>query len=98
MRGKLKNGSQMKYTTKTKLFIQTTLDSSECVMLNQGGMHKMVLDHSIFDSEFDEIELSVQIERSQMGRHEFIVKSSADHINSLTEEDKAARERDTMKT
>lgn len=84
----------MKFTTKTKLYIYATLDSSETIMFNQGGMHKITLNPNVFDKELDEIEIQFQIERSSMSRHEFIIKSAADHLHLFTDEEIEARKKD----
>lgn len=68
----------MKANWKKKLVIDLTLDSSEAIMFNQGGMHKIALDPEIFlglDEE-DSIEISVQMSRNEQGRFDFIVGES----------------------
>jgi hypothetical protein len=84
----------MKYKTKTKLFIETILNSSETVMLNQGGMQKINIDPEILERNFDEIEISIKLDGADTSRHEFIVKAAANHLNNLTDEEIEARQRD----
>jgi hypothetical protein len=76
----------MKYASKTKLLISTSLDSSEAIMFKQGGMHKISINPDLFNG-VDEIEISFQIEREQMGRHDFIIKESAKAHDALHEEE-----------
>lgn len=69
-----------------KIFVNLTLDSSETIMFNQGGKHKIDIPTEFFRNfEYDEMEISFQIEKSQQGRHEFIIKEAAKHRESCDE-------------
>ena len=61
----------MKYSTKTKLYLEMTLDSSEAVMFGQGGKMTAVLTPDLFD-DVDEVEISFQIDRQEQARYDFV--------------------------
>lgn len=80
----------MHYSVKRKLYIPITMDSSEAIIFNQGGMHQIVLsrheaweeddnnDNSIIDSlkqDWDEIVITIQM--PDASRFNFI-KNEAD--------------------
>lgn len=79
----------MKHNIKKKMIVDLTLDSSETIMLNQGGKHTIKFTRfesedeevsQIFNSsEYDEIEITIQLEKSHQGRHDHILKSSTMH-------------------
>lgn len=70
----------MQFKTSKFLFIDFTLDSSEAVMFSKGGKHSLNINPSLFDDDFDKIEISVQMERNQQGRFDFITNSAAEAI------------------
>lgn len=72
----------MKYEVKIKrkMNLHLTLGSSEVIMLNQGGRHSLNIPQSIFEEDFDDIEISVQLERSEQQRHTHVVTSAVKHI------------------
>ncbi len=79
----------MKYTIKRKIFLDATLDSSEMVMFTKGGKHKIELPLNALilgddDSDLYELEISVQMERSEQARFDFVTskpKVTTDYIN-----------------
>jgi len=84
----------MKYTKVVKLSINATLESSEMIMLNQGGMHKLKLDPELLIGDYDELEITLQMYPADSIRHDFILKEAANHISNLTPEELEARKRD----
>jgi hypothetical protein len=92
----------MKAQIRRKIFLDLKLDSSEAVMFNQGGKHSISLNPDEFswnipdreDCEDDEnplsnkfeLEISVQIDKKHQGRHEFIMKSAAEHMQRKEDE------------
>jgi hypothetical protein len=70
----------MKMTYKRIINIESTLDSSEAVVFNQGGKHtlKISLSDVDFDS-FDEINFSVQMERNHQSNFDFVNNEAAKH-------------------
>ena len=68
-----------------KIIVDLTLDSSEAIMFNKGGKHKVsLLPLNFFnfsDSQYAdaEIEISIQIERGQQSRYDFITGESEKH-------------------
>jgi hypothetical protein len=78
----------MKYEIKKKISLITTLSSSETTMFNQGGKHSIILNLHNEELElggFDELELSVQLERDEQGRFDFINSEAARHRKQLDE-------------
>lgn len=76
----------MKCSLSKKLSIKVTLDSSEAVMFNQGGLHKVQLPPVFKYENFDEIEVSVQIERNAQTRHNFILNEALAHKQRMAKE------------
>lgn len=82
----------MKHNIRKKIILNLTLDSSETVLFNKGGMHKINLNTGCLqfhdsegDSEPAELEITVQIERSQQGRHDFLASSPGVNFGSRNE-------------
>jgi hypothetical protein len=82
----------MKYKITKKLLIDATLDSSEMVMFTKGGKHSVSVKKTIYDDDedtigkidfnsFDEILFSVQMERSEQNRFDFIDGQAKTHRN-----------------
>lgn len=78
----------MKHKIKTKATIEFTLDSSETIMFTKGGRHSVAfkqLDDDEDEStnapnfkhlaQYDEIEITFQLERNQQERFDFITNS-----------------------
>jgi hypothetical protein len=80
----------MKYKCTKIVKIEATLDSSEAVMFTKGGLHKITIcnddetPYGINFCDFDKIEFSVQLDRDDQGRFDFITSSIA-HPNKQTE-------------
>jgi hypothetical protein len=83
----------MKAVVKKKLIIkvETTLDSSEAVMFQQGGEHRTVIpwkevmcselmDCITNDIQETELLFTVQIEKGQVGRHAHIIKDNSNAV------------------
>ncbi len=86
----------MKAVIRRKIFLDLKLDSSEAVMFNQGGRHSVsinpgALSWNIPDEEdYEEgdkslsnqyeLEITVQIDKQHQSRHDFIMKSAAEHM------------------
>ncbi|MGE5196043.1 MAG: hypothetical protein ACM3JI_01780 [Anaerolineae bacterium] len=49
-------------------------------MFHQGGQHKISLPNDSFNDKYDEIELTIQIEKSQQERHDWMTKCAAEAI------------------
>jgi hypothetical protein len=78
----------MKYKIKKKVTIDLTLDSSETLMLTKGGKHTMTIPHGVlalfsdrqdyddddnpYENVYCDVEISVQMERNEQGRFNFI--------------------------
>jgi hypothetical protein len=61
-----------------KVFLNLTLDSSEMIMFNQGGQHKITFNPKLIsDFDYDELEITVQMERDSQGRFEFITSEAS---------------------
>jgi hypothetical protein len=73
----------MKVNYINKLFIELTLDSSEAIMFNKGGKHKIDLVTDLLEQPFDSIEVSIQLERDQQARHDWIQSEAVKHKYSL---------------
>jgi hypothetical protein len=86
----------MKYTKKTKLTLAFTLNSSEAIMFGKGGLHKVNIDPNDLSEGCDEIEITFQIEREQMARHNFVTGEAEKHVKNLTVEELEARRRDKL--
>jgi hypothetical protein len=88
----------MEYKIRRKLEIDFVLGSSELIMMNQGGKQKIELNSGCFQGgdswDWNCIEVYLQLNREEQGRHDHVIKSAAQHLNNLTPEDIAARERD----
>lgn len=80
----------MQYSIKTKLCLDFTLDSSEAVMFSKGGKQTVLLRTVDFDDDcdekeipdlrdFDDIEVTFQIEKSQFGRFDFVNEEAKKH-------------------
>lgn len=66
----------MDYDIKKKIFIKATLDCSEAVMFNQGGMHKINFPFDKIEGDFDEIEFSIQLSKKDQYRHDWILSEA----------------------
>ena len=76
----------MKYRITRKIVLDITLDSSESIMFSQGGKHKINLDSRclhIYDIDGDpenvELEIIVQMDKNDKGRHDFITEEAKKH-------------------
>jgi hypothetical protein len=85
---------RMKYNKKNKLTIAFTLDSSEAIMFHKGGLQKVNLSRDDLSDQYDEIEVTFQIKKEQMDRHNFVVGEAEKHLNNLTDEEIEARRKD----
>ena len=86
----------MEYQITKTISIDAILSSSETIILNKGGKHQIILESiKDFDS-FDRIIFSIQLKADERHKHSFIIKSAAQHLNNLSKEDIAARERDKI--
>lgn len=70
----------MKLNKTTQLTLAATLDSSEAVMFNKGGMHTFSIkpDDLKGADQFSSITLSFQIERKEHERYNFITGQNKD--------------------
>ena len=83
----------MKYNIKKKVTLNLTLDSSEMIMFTKGGRHNVEIDPlDLFTHENDlhnfEFEITVQMERSELGRFEFITGEAEKHKERQSNENK----------
>lgn len=64
----------MEHKIRKKIEINCTLDSSELVMLNEGGMHKSIIKcyEDIDLSEYHEFTISFQLENGHLGRFKHV--------------------------
>jgi len=90
----------MKYTKTKVLRIDLTLDSSEMVMFTKGGKHEISFKQD-YDPErenddgwlfhqlkedWDEIKFTVQLERNQQGRFDFVNDEAEKHKERVKNE------------
>lgn len=78
----------MKSKITKKICVELTLDSSEAIMFSKGGRHKIDLCTHDFDSDHlndHEVEISIQIEKDQQGRYNFITGEAEKHKSSFSE-------------
>jgi hypothetical protein len=78
----------MKLTITKKITLDLTLDSSETIMFTQGGKHKIDLNTDEDLSEYNQIEITVQMERNAQGRFDFITGQAAKHREAYDNENK----------
>jgi hypothetical protein len=78
----------MKYSLTRSLKIECTLDSSEAIMFTKGGQHSIFIkksdisDDNEEDLDFDDydvVEVTFQLEKSQQGRFDFINSEASAH-------------------
>jgi len=74
-------GTSMKLKREVTLQIKLTLDSSELVMFNKGGMHKIELDEETIAriDIADKVEISVQLEKSEQSRFDHVHGEAMKH-------------------
>jgi hypothetical protein len=78
----------MKYDICKKVSLNITVDSSEAVMFNQGGRHKVEIPSDMVS--FVEpyiLEVSMQLEKNQQYRHSFITTEAAAAIKRRENEE-----------
>lgn len=82
----------MKFKIKKSITVDFTLDSSETVMFNKGGMHTIKILRSEILHENDdtnyEMVFNVQMEKNSQARHDFITTEAAKAIHRRDEENK----------
>jgi len=84
----------MEYRLKQTLNIEVTLNSSEMVMMNQGGKHTLSLkkEDDILEmdfpnfNDFDVVSISFQLARNSQGRFDFINDTAQAHRKTWDEE------------
>jgi hypothetical protein len=91
----------MKKIIQRTITVSLTLDSSEAIMFTKGGMHKIKMNlKDIFPERFgcdydddetdsnDDFTITIQMERDQQGRYDFITGEAKSHKEQCTEFDK----------
>ena len=83
----------MKLAITKKITLDLTLDSSETIMFTQGGKHKIDLKtdddyHNYNLNDYDQVEITVQMERNAQGRFDFITGQAAKHREVYDNENK----------
>ena len=83
----------MKHSIRKKVYLDLTLDCSESVMYAKGGKHKVNFDSfylQFYDSdgtpENVELEISIQMERNEKSRFDFINGEAERHKERVNNE------------
>lgn len=75
----------MKFEVEKKITLKTTMDSSELVMFNKGGAHKIKLNlkdlfPDLICTSNPEVEIQVQLEKSEQYRFNHVNKPVTAHM------------------
>jgi hypothetical protein len=91
----------MEYSLKHIMEVNLSINSNECVILNQGGKQSIKLEGHVFNTQteyaLDEVLINIKLDPKDAMRHEHIIKSAVEHLNSLDEKELKTREEDKQR-
>jgi len=72
----------MKVKIHKTITYHTTLDSSEMIMFQKGGQHKVKIEPNDLSS-YDEVIITVQLDRNEQDRFDFITGEAKKHKENI---------------